>query len=331
MGVDVVHAEVAEVVDRGAETDGLDDRRGAGLELVRDAGVRRPLHRDGLDHLAAAEERRQLRRARSRRPQSTPMPVGPTTLWPVKARKSAPDGDHVDRQLRRGLRGVDHDDGADLVGPAGDLGDRVDRAEHVGDPGQRDDLGALGDQLVDVRQVEPAVVGEPEPAQRRAGALGEQLPRHDVGVVLHLGDDDLVARADLRAGPRAHASVLATRLSASEAFLVKITSSRDGRVDERRHLVAGVLERLGRLRAELVHGAGDVGVVALEVVDHRVDDDLRLLRGVGAVEVDQRAGPPASVRARIGKSLRMTSRSGSRPASVASGHGQTAGALRYLS
>jgi hypothetical protein len=28
--------------------------------------------------------------------------------------------------------------------------------------------------------------------------------------------------------------------------------------------------------------------VPLEVVDHRVDDDLWLLRGVGAVEVDQR-------------------------------------------
>ena len=55
-----VHADVAEVVHRGAEADRLDDRRGAGLELVRDGGVRRPLHRDGLDHLAAAEERRQL-------------------------------------------------------------------------------------------------------------------------------------------------------------------------------------------------------------------------------------------------------------------------------
>jgi hypothetical protein len=37
--------------------------------------------------------------------------------------------------------------------------------------------------------------------------------------------------------------------------------------------------------------AGDVGVVTLEVVDHRVDDHLWLLRGVGAVEVDQRTSP----------------------------------------
>ena len=58
--------------------------------------------------------------------------------------------------------------------------------------------------------------------------------------------------------------------------------------DERRHLRPGTLERLGRLGAEQVHGAGDVGVVVQVVVLHRLDDDARLLRGVGAVQVDQR-------------------------------------------
>ena len=57
-------------------------------------------------------------------------------------------------------------------------------------------LGALVDDGVEVGQVEPAVVGQPEPAQRRAGAAAQLLPRHQVGVVLHLGHDDLVARAD---------------------------------------------------------------------------------------------------------------------------------------
>src|SRR3712207_7625719 len=48
-----------------------------------------------------------------------------------------------------------------------------------------------------------------------------------------------------------------------------------GGADEARDDVAGALERLGGLRPELVHGAGDVRVVALEVVDHRVDHALR--------------------------------------------------------
>ncbi len=224
----------------------------------------------------------------SPRPHSTPMPVGPVTLWPVKARKSTPARLHVDRHLRHGLGGVDDHERADLVGPAGDLGDRVDGAEHVGDPGQRDHLGALGDQLVDVGQVELAVVGEPEPAQRGAGALGEQLPRHDVGVVLHLGDERPRRRGRPASGPRAQARVFATRLIASEAFLVKITSSREGALRKAATLSRPPSNAGGRLGAELVHRAGDVRVVPLEVVDHRVDHDLRLLRGVRAVEVDQR-------------------------------------------
>ena len=99
-----------------------------------------------------------------------------------------------------------------------------------------------------------------------------------------------------RRSPSAHANVLASRLSASVMFLVKITSSRDGRADERRRPCRGRPRTPRSTPRPAVHGAGDVGVVALEVVDHRVDDDLRLLRGVGAVEVDQRL--PARERAR---------------------------------
>ena len=35
-------------------------------------------------------------------------------------------------------------------------------------------------------EVEAALVGQAEPTQPRAGTVAEQLPRHDVGVVLHL-------------------------------------------------------------------------------------------------------------------------------------------------
>ena len=125
--------------------------------------------------------------------------------------------------------------------------------------------------------------------------------------------------------------MFATRLSASVAFLVKITSSREGALMNARHLVARRLERLRRLRAELVHRAGDVGVVPLEVVDHRVDDHLRLLRGVGAVEVDQRL--PARERALedrevLADDLQLGEQT---VIAAASSHGQTAAAFRYLS
>ena len=60
------------------------------------------------------------------------------------------------------------------------------------------------------------------------------------------------------------------------------------RADELRQRGPRLLERLGRLGAEQVHGPGDVGVVVQVVVLDRLDHHPRLLRGVGAVQVDQR-------------------------------------------
>ena len=107
----------------------------------------------------------------SLRPQSTPMPVGPHILWPVKATRSAPSACTSTGMCGADCEASTHDQRADLVRPADELLGRVDGAEDVRDEHERDDLGALGDDLVEVGEVEPAVVGEAEPAQRRAGAL----------------------------------------------------------------------------------------------------------------------------------------------------------------
>ena len=137
------------------------------------------------------------------------MPVGPSILWLVQPRKSTPRSAtvwagpamspvaraHADQPVRHRLGAVEDGDRADGLGPRDDLRDRVDRAENVALVDERDDLGALVDEPFGIGgcEIEPAVFGEAEPAQRRPGPLARQLPRHQVGVVLHLGDDDLVA------------------------------------------------------------------------------------------------------------------------------------------
>jgi hypothetical protein len=111
-------------------------------------------------------------------------------------------------------------------------------------------------------------------------------------VVLHLGDDDLVARADaeLAAAPggcvsqRPGHQVQRLGRVPGEDDLVAVAGT-----DERGHLVAGVLVGLARLSAQRVHRTGDVGVVLRVVVADRVDHLLRLLGRVRAVEVGQRA------------------------------------------
>src|SRR3954452_12844065 len=162
VGEDLVHADRLEIVDGRAQTDRLRDRRGARLELVRRRGVRRRVHRHGLDHLAAAQERRQVLQELLAAPQHADAGRA-AHLVTGEGHEVGLEGLYVQRHVRRGLRGVDADQGADLLRPADYRLDRVDRAQDVGHQHEGDDLRLLGDDLVDVGQVEPAVVGQAEP------------------------------------------------------------------------------------------------------------------------------------------------------------------------
>jgi hypothetical protein len=53
-------------------------------------------------------------------------------------------------------------------------------------------------------------------------------------------------------------------------------------------LFPGLFVARGRLLGEGVQAAVDVGVIALVVLDERIDDGQRLLAGGGVVQVDQR-------------------------------------------
>ena len=85
---------------------------------------------------------------------------------------------------------------ADGAGGGDDPRDVGDGPEDVGRVREGHDLGPLGDHLVELVEVEPAVVGDPDPPQGGTGAPAQLLPRHEVGVVLHLGSDDLVPFAE---------------------------------------------------------------------------------------------------------------------------------------
>ena len=102
-------------------------------------------------------------------PTRQPMPVGPSILWPVNAKKSQPMRRDVDRHVGDALRAVDQAEGAVLVGQAGDLGDRVDRAEHVAGVDHADHAGPLGQEPAEGVHVELAAGrdrGEARPWRR---------------------------------------------------------------------------------------------------------------------------------------------------------------------
>ena len=189
---DHLHPDVLQVVDGRAEADGLRGHRHAGLEPGRRRGVGGVVDEDLLDHRAAGEERGH------RGQQLVPAvehadAAGPEHLVPGERREVDVQRGHVDRLMRDRLAGVQHGERADPLRGGDQHVHRVDGAEHVGLVGERDHLRPRGDHLVQVRQVEPEVVGHLEPAQRGPGAAAEFLPGHQIRVVFHLGDDDLVA------------------------------------------------------------------------------------------------------------------------------------------
>jgi hypothetical protein len=213
---------------------------------------------------------------------------GPQHLVAAEHRHVDPERGQVDRQVRDRLAGVEHDERADRPGPGDELGDRVEGAEHVGGVAEGQHPGALGQ--LDAVQVEPAVVGDAVPAEPRPGPAAQLLPRHEVGVVLHLGDDDLVAGAERE--------VLRARRGRGVAEGVRHQVDALGRVLRQDDLVRRgphegrdprpcTLVGLGRLLRELVGPPVDRGVARGEEPPLCVQDVQGALRRGGGVQVHQ--------------------------------------------
>jgi len=199
----LLHPDALQELDGAAEPDALGHSRGPGLELRRQGAPARPvLQRDRGDHVPAAEKRRHRLEQLATPVQDADAgrAVGLVARPRVEVRVDRAD---VDRELRHGLRSVDDDDRARGVRTADDLVQRVDRAQDVGHVRDRNDLDvAARELLVELVQQEPALVVDAHPVEYRAGATRRDLPWHEVRVVLHLGDQDAVARAEIGAAPR---------------------------------------------------------------------------------------------------------------------------------
>ena len=111
----------------------------------------------------------------------------------------------------------------------------------------------------------------------------EQLPGHDVGVVLQAGEDDLVPLADVAPPPALRHEVDPLGRAAHEDNLACAESA----LRKRAHLLARCFIGVGGARRQGVGGAVDVGVLVLVEAGEPIDDRARLLRGGGVVEPDQ--------------------------------------------
>ena len=100
---------------------------------------------------------------------------------------------HIRLEVGHGLGPVDQGDHALFLGLLDQRRNRVYRSQHVGDVGKGQYPGSLVQQVVEGIQVQLAFRGYLHRDHPGAGALGHHLPGHDVGVVLHMADQDFVA------------------------------------------------------------------------------------------------------------------------------------------
>ena len=201
VGGDRLHAEGVEVVGGRRQPHRAGDVRRAGLELGRGIRVGGPLDPHAADHLAAALVRRESLQQVLPAPEDAD-PGGAVHLVPGHGVEVAAQVRRRDAQVRGRLRPVHHHERAVLPRRRRHLPHRVHRPQRVRDMHQRDDLHAGRQPAPEVVEVEFAGVGDRNRRDPRADRLGDHLPGNDVGVVLHLGDQHLVALAE-RVAPQA--------------------------------------------------------------------------------------------------------------------------------
>ena len=277
------HAQPFQIVDRGAEPDRLRDRHGPGLELPRQVVPLRFRELDLADHLATAEERRHgLEQPAA--PVECSDPGRPQHLVAREGHEIAVQLLHVDRAVRHALGRVHGEQRAGRVGGARDLGDRVHGAEHVRNVDHRDELRApVGEQLGQRFQGQLATPGDRDEPQLDLLLLRQELPGHQVRMVLHLGEHDRVAHLEEPAAPGMGHQVQRLRAVAGEHDL-----ARRGGTHQMRDATPRVFVGSRRPLGDVVDAAVDVGVVLGVVASHRLEHWIGLLRRGGAVEVGQR-------------------------------------------
>ena len=217
----------------------------------------------------------------SRRAHSAPMPVGPHILWAENATKSA---SHACTSTARW--GTAWQASTSTCAPAACAASASGRMSLM--VPSTLDIALTASSLAPSRSAERfersrlVVGGERDPPDLDAALGGEDLPRHDVGVVLHVREHDGIALTQVGPGPGVRDEVDGLGGVAHVDDLVRVRG-----VDEARDLGARGLERGGGLLRDRVHAAVHVGVVLAVVAVHRVEHRERLLRRGRGVEVDE--------------------------------------------
>ena len=238
---------------------------------------------DVPDHLAASHIRRQpveprlfaIKHAHAR---------GAVNLMSAEGKEIRIERLHVYCKMRSALRTVHQYGHAVGMGDADHPAHGVDRAQHVAHVRHADDARAVVEEPFVFVQHQFATVVYRNYPQLDALACLQELPAHDVGVVLHLAEDDFVAFAHEGLAEAGSHEVDALRRAAREDDLRCAAG-----IQEAAHRLAGRLVQLRGLLRKEVHAPVHVGVHVVVFVRHGFHHAAGLLRRGPVVQIDQRA------------------------------------------
>ena len=196
--------------------------------------------------------RRRPHLVRTPRPEELVLPEREPEMRPVELVRRADEDVHVprrdvDRAVLRVVHGVGPGERAGLVREVDDPADVRRRADRVRGDRERDDARPLRELRGEIVVVELELVGKPGVTDDDAEVVRELEPGRDVGVVVELRHDDLVARAQ-RPRERAREQEVERRHARAERDLI-------GRAAEERRRALREVATSAFVRCDVSYGA----------------------------------------------------------------------------
>ena len=164
-----------------------------------------------------------------------------------------------------------------------DLGDRQHRPERIGDLCERDHSRPFIEQGCEARNIQLARRSEGRGHQPGSARRAGHLPGHNVGVVLEVGDQHLIASSQVRMTPG-----LSHQVDGFGGTARKDDLAGRARIDKAAHGFTRAFKSARGCLAETMYAAVHIGMRGGGVGIDRIEHGAWLLRRGGTVQVHQR-------------------------------------------
>ena len=190
---------------------------------------------------------------------------------------------HVDLEVRSTLGTIHQDRDAMLVSRLDDLLHGIHRSQDIADMRHADDLRPLRDVCFDVIATnQTSIIRYRQMLHHNPPLHRLQLPRDNVRMMFHLGDNHLVARLHLTFAERTRHEVDSLCGTTGEDNLLNLPG-----VDKPSHLFAGCLMEVRCLLRQIMHSAMHIRIHIQILVTHGIEHTQRLLGGGSIIEIHQ--------------------------------------------